>query len=213
VNKLPSELNPFFEQAQIEKPRMWLVDILQSVVIAMFICIIIYLFIATPNQVRGPSMRETFQSGDLVLTNKLSQWLGETDIGKQLGLNYQRGDVVVFQKPNHDDLIKRIVGLPGETVMILNGDVYVNGKKIREDYLPPALRTVSGSFAGEGQLVTLKSDEFFVMGDNRGNSIDSRFAEYGPIKRDWLKGKVIVRYWPLYSLGTIGTGKIEFLDN
>lgn len=209
---ITAENNPFFEHPKVEKKKMWLVDLLQSIVIALFICIIVYLFIATPNQVTGPSMMSNFYDKDLVLTNKITQWLGNSDIGQGIGLDYARGDVIVFQKPGRSDLIKRIVGLPGESVMVLNGNVFVNNRQIRETYLPATLRTNAGTFAGEGQIITLKSDEYFVLGDNRGNSADSRDATYGPVKREWLKGKVILRYWPPERFGVIGSGNIEFLD-
>lgn len=205
--------NPFFEKKVEKKQKMWLVDLLQSIVIALFICIIIYLFIATPNQVSGPSMLENFHDKELVLTNKITQWLGNSDFGKSLGLDYQRGDVVVFQKPGRQDLIKRIIGLPGESVMVFDGRVYVNNKQIKENYLPPTLRTNAGTFAGEGEIINLAAEEYFLMGDNRGNSADSRDANYGIIKREWLKGKVILRYWPLDKFGVIGTGQIEFVEN
>jgi len=212
MEPISQENNPFFEHKQEKKKKMWLVDILQSVVIALFICILVYLFIATPNQVSGPSMQDNFHDKDLVLTNKITQWLGGSDFGKSIGLEYQRGDVIVFQKPGKPDLIKRVIGLPGETVMVLNGHLFVNNKQIKETYLPATLRTNAGSYAKEGEIITLKSDEYFVCGDNRGNSADSRDANYGPVKREWLKGKVILRYWPLDRFGVIGTGVIEFSD-
>jgi signal peptidase I len=96
--------------------------------------------------------------------------------------------------------------------MILDGDVYVNGQRAIEEYIPPEVRTNPGTFAKEGELITLGNGEYFVFGDNRNNSQDSRFLEYGPIKREWLKGRVILRYWPLSAFGIIGTGKVEFAN-
>lgn len=210
---VPPELNPFFEQPKVERKTSWVVDVLQSAVIAIFVFIIIYLFIAIPNQVQGPSMQPNFLDGQLLLTNKITQLVGGTDFGRSLGLDYHRGDVIVFHKPETDrDLIKRIIGLPGETVMVLGGDLYVNGQRLKEEYIAPEVRTNPGSLATEGRMITLGPDEYFVAGDNRPNSQDSRFSEYGPIKRDWLKGKVVLRYWPPTHFGIIGTGSSEFVS-
>lgn len=208
---IPQEQNPFFEKPKAVKRTSWVVDVLQSIVIATFICIVIYLFIAIPNQVSGPSMMPNFHDGELLLTNKITQLFGGTPFGKGLGLDYKRGDVIVFLKPSPTgkDLIKRIVGMPGETVMVLNGDVYVNGNKITEEYISPEVRTNPGTLAQEGIVITVPKDSYFVIGDNRNNSIDSRFEEYGPIKREWMKGKVVLRYLPPQAFGIIGTGKID----
>ena len=187
-----------------------MIDLLQSIVIALFIVIVVYLFIVIPNQVSGPSMQPNFHNGELVLTSKVNQWLGNTSLGKTLGLAYQRGDVLVFQKPGHDDLIKRIIGMPGESIMVSDCEIYVNDARIEETYIPPEFCTNSGTFATAGRKIDLLGDEYFVVGDNRNNSRDSRFLEYGPIKREWVKGKVVLRYLPLDQFGVIGSGKSTF---
>jgi signal peptidase I len=202
--------NPFLQVNEEALQGNWIVDLLQSVVIALFIVIVVYLFIVIPNQVTGPSMEPNFHNGELVLTSKVNQWLGNTEIGGTLGLAYQRGDVIVFQKPGNLDLIKRIVGLPGESVMIADCEVYVNDVRVEETYIPSEVCTSAGSYATPGRKVTLAINEYFVLGDNRGNSRDSRYTEYGPINRDWIKGKVILRYLPLDVFGIIGSGEIIF---
>lgn len=204
------EDNPFFEQKETKGSSL-IIDILQSVVIAFFICIVVYLFIATPNQVDGPSMQENFQNDDLLLTNRLVQWFSGTEIGDTLGLEYQRGDVIVFQQEGKPPYIKRIIGLAGDRVSVRNGYVYINGQRIEEKYLDPSLRTRGGTYLQEGEEITVPENGFFVMGDNRNNSSDSRDARVGIVDRSNMIGKVIVRYWPLPTFAFIGTGEINFL--
>lgn len=207
------EDNPFFEKREEKRTTGGLiVDLLQSVVVALFICIVLYLFIITPNQVDGYSMCPNFEDGQLLLTNKISEWFGGTPVGKSLGLDYQKGDVVVFQKPETDiyhstkPLIKRIIATAGDKVIVKGGKVYVNGEQLAETYLPAGRRTDAGSFITEGGELTVSEGSYIVMGDNRGNSLDSRYTEVGEIKREWIQGKVILRYWPPSSFAVIGTG-------
>ncbi len=181
------------------KFRNNLVDLLQSIVIAVSLCIVIYVVFATPNQIEGQSMEPNFDNGQIVLTSKIHQWLGGTDFGKSIGLDYQRGDVVVFQKPGFNDFIKRVIGLPGDKVALKNGEVYINDQRLDESsYLPAGTVTSGGNFLIEdGDPVTVPADSYFVIGDNRGNSHDSRYEDITFIKREWFKGKVLLRYWPL----------------
>lgn len=173
-------------------------DFLQSIVIAISVCIVTYIAIATPNQIEGESMEPNFHNGEIVLTSKVHQWLGSTDFGKSLGLVYNRGDVVVFQKPGFNDFIKRIIAIPGDKIALKNGKVMVNNEEIPESYLPIATFTPGGTFLKENEdSLTVPENNYFLIGDNRSNSHDSRYSDIGFIKRDWFKGKVLVRYWPL----------------
>jgi len=184
-------------------------EFFQSIIIAVAVCVVIYVFLATPNQIEGLSMDPTFRNGEIVLTSKVHQWLGSTPFGQSIGLNYERGDVVVFQKPGFNDFIKRAIGIPGDTVQIDDGAVYINGNKLNEVYLPSGRETSGGTFIIDGgNPKTLKLDEYFLMGDNRPNSHDSRFVDIGFVKREWLKGKVLIRYWPLNTIWFVQHAKL-----
>ncbi len=203
--------NPFFE---VEKPKARpgsrIVDTLQGLVIVIFILIITYLFIATPNLVNGSSMFPNFQDKQLVFTFRLPQVLGNTDVGKSLDLDYKRGEVIIFQKPGHDEFIKRVIALPGDKVALRQGRVYVNDKMLVEKYLDPSLLTPEGSLLKDGgDTVTVEPGYLFVMGDNRPNSLDSRFSEIGPVKREWIIGRVIIRLFPLDTISVIGKGEYQ----
>jgi len=202
------EGNPFFEK-EASKPKNWFIIILQGLVIISSIGIIMYLFVLSPNEVDGPSMEPNFYTKQIYFANRVVQWLNGTPVGKTLGFEYQRGDVVVLQVPGYPQFIKRIVGLAGDKVAIRDGNIYLNDELIMEDYLPPALYTRGGDFledGGEAQIVPKGS--VFVMGDNRPVSYDSRFL--GFIRNDWLKGKVFLRVYPLDTFGLIPTGTIIY---
>lgn len=206
----PTE-NPFFQEPVPEKKKNILVDIVQSVIIALSISIFLYIFIITPNEVDGPSMEPNFQSGELLFTSQLHAWFNGTSVGDALGFNYQRGDVVVFQKPGNDDFVKRIIALPGETIRIEDGRFYVNGDLMQENYELDNDRRLDGSFLVDGaQAVTVPEDKYFVAGDHRDVSFDSR--SLGFINDEWIKGRVILRFWPVSEFSYIGHGSSEFVE-
>jgi len=187
-------------------------EFLQSLVIAICIAVVLYLFIVTPNQIQGNSMIPNFYEGDIILTNKLSNWLGDTEFGKSIGLNYKRGDVIVYQKPGLSDHVKRIIAVPGDRVAVRDGFVYINNKKLVEEYLPPATFTRGATFIEEeGESKVVPEGTFFVMGDNRNDSLDSRYNEIGFVDKNWVKGKVILIYWPINRFGIVNTGEFQEL--
>ena len=217
--KRKTEGDSAFEE---KKEKSALIDFLQSVTLAIIFSFIIF-SIVTPSEVDGPSMEPNFYNAERVYTNRLPQWLSTTDFGKATGLGYNRGDVIVFFKPTMgSSLIKRIIGMPGDTFKIQGGKVYINGKLLVEDYLPTDTYTKSGNLKeGQDYKVQLEEtnekgekiidqDVFFVMGDNRAVSNDSRYI--GFIKREWMQGKVIFRLWPLNRFGVLNTGKFELQD-
>jgi signal peptidase I len=174
------------------------VDIFETLMIALVIFLVVYALILEPHQVNGQSMEPNFQSGDYVLTDKVSYKIGEP----------KRGDVVVFQAPpaancptgTGCEFIKRIIGLPHETVEIINNQYVINSVPLVEDYLPTSINTDAGQYLGSG-AITLGADEYFVSGDNRPYSSDSR--SWGPITKSMIEGRSFFRYWPSTSVGVI----------
>jgi|SRR3989344_3591498 len=170
-------------------------DILQTIVLSAAIFVIIYLFAAQPHLVKGSSMEPNFHNGDYILTEKVSyKFRGP-----------QRGEVIVFKAPNRPDAdyIKRIIGLPGEKIKVIEGIIYVNGQKLPEQYEPINFQTFSGRFLQEGQEFTVPENQYFVFGDNRSHSSDSR--EFGPVDKDFIIGRALIRYWPAPRFGAIKT--------
>ena len=164
--------------------------------VALAVAIVIRVFLLQQFYISGPSMETTMFSDNRVLVNKLAYRLGEID----------RGDVVVFDRaiPNgneiqHDDLIKRVIALGGETVSISKCVVFIDGVELPEPYLPkrdtemtdPADRCSTVDM----EAIVLETDEIFLMGDNRPQSFDSRM--FGPIKKELIIGQAFVLLWPL----------------
>ncbi|HVT00831.1 MAG TPA: signal peptidase I [Patescibacteria group bacterium] len=174
-----------------------LIDLVETLVIAAAIFVVIYAFLFRPFQVNGQSMFPNYHNGEYILTNLIGLKLGKLN----------RGEVIVFQAPidKDKDYIKRVIGLPGDTVMVKNGNVYVNGIKLDESsYLPPDYKTYGGSFLTEGQQITVPQNSYFVMGDNRSFSSDSR--EWGFVTTDKLIGKSFFVYWPLNEIKFVKKG-------
>ena len=190
------------------KPGGLLVEALNTLVFALSISIIVYLFFAIPNQVQGSSMYPFLENNEVLLTNKFIQIAGgEESVLSQY--NYQRGDLIVFQLPDQPDLVKRIIGLPGEQVKIRDGRVIVNGEVLVEDYLPAGRRTNPGAFISENTEKTVPKDSYFVLGDNRSNSKDSRTIEVGFVPRKYMKGSPFIRVYPLEKFNFLSPGVID----
>jgi len=167
-------------QTESQQPEDWkrfALDVLETVILAVVLYFGINA-ISARVRVDGLSMNPTLQNGEYVLVSRLAYKTGEP----------QRGDIIVFSFPidQSQDLIKRVIGLPGETITIQNNEVLVNGMKLEEPYIaqPPVY---SGEWTvGEGQL--------FVLGDNRNDSKDSH--QWGLLPTDNVIGKAMVIYWP-----------------
>lgn len=171
----------------------FVMDILETVVFIGSLFIVVYLFIMQPNQVKGASMDPTFNTGDYIFTSKVTY--------KFRG--YNRGDVVVFKSPKNPDIeyIKRIIGLPGDKVMVKDSEVYVNGIKLTESYISAKTNLWENGFSKNGEEITVPDGDLFVMGDNRPRSSDSR--EFGPVPEETVIGQVFYRYFPSTKMGTI----------
>lgn len=168
-------------------------DILEVIVFAVGIFFFVYLLIMRPHKIKGASMMPNFPDSEYLLTEKVSYYLNDP----------ARGDVVVFTPPvsETDEFIKRVIGVPGEKVMVKGGRVYINDKLLVEPYLSNSVITSDGSFLTEGQEYTVPPGQFFVMGDNREHSSDSRF--WGPITKKSISGRAWIIYWPVNLAGSV----------
>lgn len=178
-----------------EKPKdVNLVKELLSLIIyigiVVLICFLIITFVGRRTTVHGSSMEPTLQSGDSLWINMLAYRFGDPE----------RYDIIVFPYEDEVHYIKRIIGLPGETVQISEtGDISINGELLKEPIKFDRIRD-NGIAANP---ITLGPDEYFVLGDNRNNSRDSRWADVGNIKRDKIVGKAVFRLTPLKKFGGI----------
>lgn len=154
-------------------------EIAQTLLISFGIFLFVYIFLVQPHRVKGESMFPTFEDGELLLTEKVSYRFSKP----------ARGDVIVFEAPvgHNIDFIKRIIGLPGETISVQEGSIFVNGRRLEENYL-------NVETPGD-EVRTLGQNEYFVMGDNRPASSDSRV--FGPISGDKIQARVFFVYWPI----------------
>lgn len=160
---------------------------------ALLVAFVVRTFLLQAFFIPSGSMEPTLEVHDRVLVNKLSYKLHDV----------HRGDIVVFKRPPNEtgdarikDLIKRVVGLPGETIESRDGVVFVNDRQVDERYLPAGVRTIP-----EIRRQVVPAGTLFVMGDNRTNSQDSRYI--GPISEDLVVGRAFVRVWPLGQLGSL----------
>lgn len=187
------------KQPQAKTPVSKFVDIffdfLQSIALGGAFFVVFYLFVIQPHQVKGSSMFPTFKDKEYILTDKISYKFRDP----------QRGEVIILESPKNADIdyIKRIIGLPGERIRISQGRVYLNDKLFSESYLHVETPVFPGGFIREDEEITIPSDNYFVMGDNRPGSSDSR--EFGFVPTSHIIGHVIFRYFPLDRIGTIPT--------
>ena len=181
----------------------FILDFIQSIVLALAVFVLLYLFVAQPNEVKGSSMLPNFVDKEFLLTEKISYYLGEP----------QRGDVVIFKAPSSEpcaadecEYIKRSIGVPGDRVMVREGQVYLNGQLLDQTFLPNGVVTVEGEYSKEGEEEIVPSGEYLCFGDNRQHSRDGR--EFGPIKKELIVGKAFFKYWPISSVGLVP--KVKF---
>ncbi|QPC46325.1 signal peptidase I [Mangrovibacillus cuniculi] len=168
---------------------------LKALVIAVVVAFVVRYYLFTPILVEGTSMVPTLANGDRMIVNK---WNDDTSTLK-------RFDIIVFHSPDGRDFIKRVIGLPGDTITFRDDELYINGEKINEPYLDQYKRDLGEQqltedftlFAQTG-LESVPEDTVFVMGDNRGNSIDSR--HFGPVDVEEIIGQTNIIYWPMEDI-------------
>lgn len=160
----------------------------KAIVIALVVVFIIRKFLFTMIRVDGTSMLETLQDGDRVAATIIDMKLNGP----------QRGNIVICTYPGQDHLcIKRVIGMPGDTLQIVRGVTYINGEVYDEPYVT---HPKANDYYGP---ITLGEDEYFVMGDNRAVSHDSRASDVGPLSAAAIEGNARLRLWPLGSVGTL----------
>ncbi|HEX7735249.1 MAG TPA: signal peptidase I [Ktedonobacteraceae bacterium] len=162
-------------------------EIVETIALTILIFLAIH-FTVQNYQISGPSMQNTLQSGQFVLVNKLAYLFHQPD----------RGDVIVLHEPDQPgrDLIKRVIGLPGDTIVLDGNNVTVDGVQLNEPY-------ITQKFNPGAQTQTVPPNEYFVMGDNRPQSEDSRY--FGFVPKDYIVGKAILVYWPLNQWQMLNT--------
>jgi signal peptidase I len=192
-----------------------LVEFVVIIAVALGLAIGIQQWLVKPFRIPSPSMVPTLEVGQRVLVNRIGTHFGDPE----------RGDVVVFKPPtgadthqcgdpnktnqqpcgkptskkSENNFIKRVIGLPGDTIKIENNRAIVNGKPIDEPYINKG--TSCDNYCNLEEPITVPPDHFFMMGDNRGESDDSRV--WGPVPKDWIIGDAFFTYWPPNRIGTL----------
>jgi signal peptidase I len=182
-------------------PGRWVREAVVVILVALVVAFLLRTFVVQTFFIPSGSMEPTLQIGDRILVNKLSYHLHGVD----------RGDIIVFKRPAAEncggppvaDLVKRVIGLPGETISASGGYVDINGKRLNETWLPASEQGMTGQGpAGTSSNLAhpyrIPKNNYFVMGDNRKDSCDSRY--WGPVSRSLIVGKVELRVWPLTAI-------------
>ena len=165
---------------------VWLVDIIVVISLAWFV---VYGF-GTQIRITGQSMTPELRSEDVVLMNRLSYDLGSP----------KRFDVVVFEREDKKPNVKRVIGLPGDTIDIEDGKIYINGsaEPLQEDYLKEEWTVATGPYTFE-----VPEGSYFMMGDNRNDSWDARYWSNTYVTKDKILGKALFTYWPFAHFGKL----------
>lgn len=182
------------EQGKPEKSKAgaFLREMLLYGIIFIVCVIVIPRYVIQKTIVDGDSMETTLQNGNQLMVDKISYKFKDPE----------RFDVIVFYpygKAVDEYYVKRIIGLPGETIQIMQPDIFINGEKLEENYGKDPI-----TYAGIAEEpIVLGDDEYFLMGDNREISLDSRYEEVGPVHQDMIEGRALFRVWPLSEFGTL----------
>lgn len=186
------------KKQEVEETKSMTREIIDMVLYLVFVAAMVYLilhFVGQRTVVNGDSMCDTLQDGQSLIMDKLSYRFGDPD----------RFDIVIFPGPEEDGqnpyYIKRVIGLPGETVQIVDGKVQIDGEELTEDVY--GITDHIDYYGIAADELTLGEDEYFCMGDNRPVSFDSRYEEVGPVTKEEFIGKAWIRIWPLSEFGKI----------
>ncbi len=188
---------PYTAGLVTRRPLGCLFEIVETLVLTLIIFFVIQTFVAQPYRVEQQSMERTLEPDQYVLVDKLTPRFDD----------YSRGDIVVFEPPDawveggpKTPFIKRVIGLPGETLEVRDGTIFIDGVKLDETYTYDLQPTTA---ADEPARWVVPDGQLFVMGDHRAASADSR--AFGPIERSTIIGRAWLRYWPISTLGILPT--------
>ncbi|MBP7320074.1 MAG: signal peptidase I [Lachnospiraceae bacterium] len=193
--KLEEEFQDTTQDSKVVAKKKKKKELFGFVIYVVFVFAFAYLIVTFVGQrtvVIGHSMENTLANGDNLIVDKISYRFKDP----------KRFDIIVFPYEFKEDTyyIKRIIGLPGETVLISSeGVIYINGKELNESYGREVIRNAGAA----GAPIELKEGEYFVLGDNRNNSEDSRFSDVGIIHKNRIVGKAVFRIYPFDSIGTL----------
>lgn len=188
-----------------------IVELVAIVAFAVGLALVIQAFVVKPYVIPSGSMIPTLEEGQRVLVQRVGYHVSDPDVGdivvfhppkgassNRCGAAKAPGEVCTMPVGEQDDenFIKRVVATPGDTLSVVDGRAIVNGEPIEDDFIKPCGGGSGCNFPNE---VEIPADHYFMMGDNRGSSDDSRF--WGPVPRDWIIGKAFATYWPPDRLG------------
>ena len=183
------------------KEKNELLEWVKVLSVAILCAVGIRFFIMTPIVVNGASMMPTLEDGDKIIINKIGPKLSDFD----------RFDIIVFKSPQGPNYVKRVIGVPGDHIEYIDDELFINGKKFEEPYLADYKEELldSGTLTEDFRLeeylgkTTVPEDSYFVLGDNRRKSNDSRYVDVGFIPKDVILGKAELVYWPFDHFDTV----------
>ena len=178
-----------YEKTKMKKD---LIQYAICILAAILLALVLRTYVMEMIDVEGSSMESTLSNGNFLILDKITYRFTDPE----------RFDIIVFEPDFFDDntlYIKRIIGLPGETIQIIDGDIYINGELLEEDYGMEEMKR-----AGRAkEKIVLGKDEYFVLGDNRNHSTDSRSDTVANVNRKYIRGKAFIRLWPLNKITMI----------